>query len=235
MKVRYVIKFTKGEGIRFVSHLDLMRTIQRVIRRSGIDIEYSKGFNPHMALSLAQPLSVGVYSDGDYLDLVLNNEMNPNELIEALNKFTTPTIKFLWAKGFEQVHNVKRMPQTMALIDAARYIIKIDLDSEENVEKEVEELLAKPEWNTIKKTKKGEKEADIKPLVNEFKFWVKDGALVINALIATGSRENLSADLLSRYVKENVTNTNKDSFVDIKREEMYVLKGNDLVPIYKAI
>ena len=60
--MRYLIKFTKEENIKFIAHLDLMRTIQRIIRRSGLPVEYSKGFNPHMALSIAQPLSVGVYS-----------------------------------------------------------------------------------------------------------------------------------------------------------------------------
>ncbi|MGL5085822.1 MAG: TIGR03936 family radical SAM-associated protein, partial [Clostridium sp.] len=69
--MRYVIKYTKGAGIKFISHLDLMRTIQRIIRRTDIPMKYSKGFNPHMALSIAQPLSVGVYSDGEYMDIVL--------------------------------------------------------------------------------------------------------------------------------------------------------------------
>lgn len=72
MKVRYLIKFTKEADIKFVAHLDLMRTIQRIIRRSGLPIEYSKGFNPHMTLSIAQPLSVGVYSEGEYMDIVLS-------------------------------------------------------------------------------------------------------------------------------------------------------------------
>ena len=90
-------------------------------------------------------------------------------------------------------------------------------------------------WETLKKTKKGEKMADIKPLVKEMKYWVKDGELVINTLIATGSRENLSADLLSRYVSEKIDNINKDSFVSIKREEMYLLKNNKYVPLCKAL
>ncbi|MDZ5035507.1 TIGR03936 family radical SAM-associated protein, partial [Clostridium perfringens] len=68
--MRYVIKFTKESSVKFISHLDLMRTIQRVIRRADLPMEYSKGFNPHMALSIAQPLSVGVYSDAEYMDIV---------------------------------------------------------------------------------------------------------------------------------------------------------------------
>ncbi|MEG0297104.1 MAG: TIGR03936 family radical SAM-associated protein [Clostridium sp.] len=233
--MRYVIKFTKGEGIRFISHLDLMRTIQRVIRRSGIDIDYSKGFNPHMALALAQPLSVGVYSDGDYLDIVLRHEMDPTELVEALNNSAPPTIRFSWAKGFEQILNIKRLPQSMALIDASRFIIKFELDSEKGVTEKVEALLAQEEWNTIKKSKKGEKEANIKPLVHEYKYWVKDGYLIVNALIASGSREHLSPDLVARYTKEFVDNINAEAFVDIKREEMYLLKDDQFMPLCKAL
>ena len=55
-KVRYLIKYSKESEIKFIAHLDLMRTIQRIIKRSELPIEYSKGFNPHMAVSIAQPL-----------------------------------------------------------------------------------------------------------------------------------------------------------------------------------
>ena len=233
--MRYVIKFTKGEEIKFISHLDLMRTIQRIIKRSGLQVEYSKGFNPHMALSLAQPLSVGVYSDGEYLDLVLVEEMKCEDVINALNEAAPPTIKFLHANAVKIIENVKRLPQAMALLDGARYTIKVKLNSEENVEQEIQDVLKEAKWEIVKKSKKGEKLTDIKPLVKEFKFWIKDGELIINTLVATGSRENLSADLLVNYLKEKVENINKDSFVNIKREEMYILKNNKYVPVYKAI
>ena len=222
--MRYLIKFSKGEGIKFISHLDLMRTIQRIIRRSGVPIEYSKGFNPHMALSLAQPLSVGVYSDGEYMDIVLTEEMNVADLLARLNEAAPPTIRFFEATPIEIVENVKRVPQAMALLDAGRYIIKLKLVNEENVEEKMASLLNENAWETLKKSKKGEKMADIKPLVKELKYWVKDGELVINALIATGSRENLSADLLARFITSKIENVNTESFVSIKREEMYVLK-----------
>lgn len=233
--MRYLIKFSKGEGIKFISHLDLMRTIQRIIRRSGIPIEYSKGFNPHMALSLAQPLSVGVYSDGEYMDIILTEKIDTTTLLQRLNEAAPPTIRFFEATAIEIIENVKRVPQAMALLDAGRYIIKFKLKDENNVEEKMKALLNESTWETLKKSKKGEKLADIKPLVKELKYWVKDNELVINALIATGSRENLSADLLARYITSKVDNINEESFVNIKREEMYVLKNNKYVPLYKAL
>ena len=233
--MRYLIKFSKGEGIKFISHLDLMRTIQRIIRRSQVPIEYSKGFNPHMALSLAQPLSVGVYSDGEYMDIVLTEEMKVADLLARLNEAAPPTIRFFEATPIEIVENVKRVPQAMALLDAGRYIIKLKLVNEENVEEKMASLLNENAWETLKKSKKGEKMADIKPLVKELKYWVKDGELVINALIATGSRENLSADLLARFITSKIENVNTESFVSVKREEMYVLKDNKYVPLFKAL
>ena len=233
--MRYLIKFSKGEGIKFISHLDLMRTIQRIIRRSEVPIEYSKGFNPHMALSLAQPLSVGVYSDGEYMDIVLTEEMKVADLLARLNEAAPPTIRFFEATPIEIVENVKRVPQAMALLDAGRYIIKLKLVNEENVEEKMASLLNENAWETLKKSKKGEKMADIKPLVKELKYWVKDGELVINALIATGSRENLSADLLARFITSKIENVNTESFVSVKREEMYVLKDNKYVPLFKAL
>ena len=233
--MRYLIKFSKGEGIKFISHLDLMRTIQRIIRRSGVPIEYSKGFNPRMALSLAQPLSVGVYSDGEYMDIVLTEEMKVADLLARLNEAAPPTIRFFEATPIEIVENVKRVPQAMALLDAGRYIIKLKLVNEENVEEKMASLLNENAWETLKKSKKGEKMADIKPLVKELKYWVKDGELVTNALIATGSRENLSADLLAKFITSKIENVNTESFVNIKREEMYVLKNNKYVPLFKAL
>ena len=139
------------------------------------------------------------------------------------------------ATPIEIVENVKRVPQAMALLDAGRYIIKLKLVNEENVEEKMASLLNENAWETLKKSKKGEKMADIKPLVKELKYWVKDGELVINALIATGSRENLSADLLAKFITSKIENVNTESFVNIKREEMYVLKNNKYVPLFKAL
>ena len=234
--MRYLIKFTKEPNIKFISHLDVLRTIQRNIRRAHLPIEYSQGFNPHMATSIAQPLSVGVYSSGEYMDMVLTTEMNEEEIIKRLNETAPSGIKYISALAIPYVEGQKKVPQAMAMIDAARYIIKIKYNDVKNTENEINKLLEKSEWNCIKKSKKGEREVDIKTFIKEFSFWIKDEYLIINALISTGSREHLSADLLIRYIQENTTNADLEAFVDTKREEMYFYKKEDkLVPLYKCL
>ena len=232
--MRYLIKYTKESEIKFIAHLDLMRTIQKVVRRAQLPVKYSKGFNPHMALSIAQPLSVGVYSSGEYMDLILTEEVDEQEIIDRLNEKTASGIKFLTATRIVDVENQKKLPQAMALIDDCRYIIKVQYNDSANLEEELKTLLEEKEWNTIKKSKKGEREVDIKALVYDFKFWIKDNELVINTLIQSGSREHLSADLLVNYIKEKTTGANLDAFVDIKREEMYYLKGEKFEPLCKV-
>lgn len=233
--MRYLIKFTKEENIKFISHLDVLKTIQKNIRRAELPIEYSKGFNPHMSTSIAQPLSVGVYSCGEYMDMVLEREMDENEIIDRLNKTAPSGIKYISALAIPYVEGERKVPQAMAMIDAARYTIKVKYSNVSNLEKEMNELISKDEWNTIKKSKKGEREVNLKSLIKEFNFWIKDEVLVLNVLISTGSREHLSADLLVKYIQENTSNALVDSFVAIKREEMYFYKGDKLVPLYKCI
>ncbi len=233
--MRYLTKFTKEENIKFISHLDVLKTIQKNIRRAGLPIEYSQGFNPHMNTSIAQPLSVGVYSSGEYMDMVLTTEMDEKEIVDKLNATAPSGIKYISALAIPYKEGEKKVPQAMALIDAARYTIKVKYSDVSNLEKEINKLLEVKEWNIIKKSKKGEKEVNIRPLVKEFSFWIKDEALILNVVISTGSREHLSADLLVQYIQEKTSNALVDSFVNIKREEMYFYKKDKLVPLHKCI
>lgn len=233
--MRYLTKFTKEENIKFISHLDVLKTIQKNIRRAGLPIEYSQGFNPHMNTSIAQPLSVGVYSSGEYMDMVLTTEMDENKIVDKLNDTAPSGIRYISALEIPYKEGEKKVPQAMALIDAARYTIKIKYSDVSNLEEEINELLEVNEWNTVKKSKKGEREVNIRPLVKEFNFWIKDEFLILNVVISTGSREHLSADLLVSYIQEKTTNAILDSFVNTKREEMYFYKNNKLVPLYKCV
>lgn len=226
--VRYLIKYTKESEIKFLSHLDLMRTIQRVIRRAKLPIEYSKGFNPHMSISIAQPLSVGVYSTGEYLDAVFIEAFDENEILKTLNENTVGGVKFLSVTKVARKEGQKNQ-QAMATIDAAKYIIKFKLQDESALD--MDSLMNLSQWTILKKSKSGEKETDIKPLVKEIKYSIDNEMLTIEGLLSCGSRENLSASLLSEFIKTHVKGIKEDAFVDIKRVEMYAFKEKELLTL----
>ena len=228
--MRYLIKYTKDSEIKFVAHLDLMRTIQKVIKRSDLPIEYSKGFNPHMAVSIAQPLPVGVHSNGEYMDIVLSAELEEKYIMDKMNENTPRGIKILDVVKVIPIEG-KKKSQAMAIIDAAKYTIKLKCTEVQDVEKTLQSICSASEWNIIKKSKNGEKMINIKPLVHTFDYVIDDVVLCISVLISCGSRDNLSAGLLADYMKENIESINKETFIDITREEMYAYKNEKLVTL----
>ena len=228
--VRYLIKYTKDSEIKFIAHLDLMRTLHKIVKRSELPIEYSKGFNPHMAVSIAQPLSVGGHSRGEYMDVVLTEDLEEKSIMDKMNENTPRGIKILDVVKVIPVEG-KKQSQAMALIDAAKYTIKLRCTEIEEVKKILQSLCESDEWNIIKKSKSGEKMVNIKPLVHKFEYEVDSSVLSISALIACGSRQNLSAQLVADYMKENIESINKEAFVDIAREEMYAYKDDKLVTL----
>ncbi len=232
MTVRYLIKLSKESNIKFIGHLDFMRTIQKMIRRSGLPIEYSKGFNPHVNISLAQPLAVGVYSSGDYMDMILEEEVDESIIKEKLNAVAPMGIQVFEATKVKEVEN-KKVFKSMAAIDAAKYVIKIKYKNAELLNEDVKKLVDLHEWNTIKKSKSGQSEVDIKSMIKEFDYKISENKLIINTMVSCGSRANLSPELLAKYVQENTREVDMEAFVDIKREEMYAESVKKLIPLYK--
>lgn len=82
---RILFRFTKGEPVRFVGHLDLMRVFERAMRRSGFPIGYSQGFNPRPRMSFASALTLGATSEWELCQLDLARDVAPAEMEGALN------------------------------------------------------------------------------------------------------------------------------------------------------
>jgi radical SAM-linked protein len=156
------MRFVKTGSVKFIGHLDCMRFFQKAIRRAKLDVAYSLGYSPHQLMSFASPLGVGVTSSGEYIDVEFNSlpDMTMKELAEYLNGFMTDEIF---------VTQIEIMPDgfknSMSLLKAADYRI---VEKEygvfpEDYETKWEEFLAGEQILAIKKTKKSEKEVDIKP------------------------------------------------------------------------
>ena len=84
MKVR--IKFSKEGYLKFIGHLDTMRYFQKALRRAGLPVAYSEGFSPHIIMSFASPLGVGVTSSGEYFDVQFTEEVSTDEIERRLNE-----------------------------------------------------------------------------------------------------------------------------------------------------
>lgn len=200
-----------------------MRTIQRVIRRGRLPIEYSKGFNPHMSISIAQPLSVGMYSSGEYMDVILTETLKESYIKDIFNENSPDGIRCLNVVMVPHRENEKKIPQSMAVIDAARYIIDIKYENTDNLNDELVQLSRLKEWNIVKKSKSGEKDINIKSMVRDLKYKIAQDGIRINTVLATGSKENLSAELLAKFILDNTSMGCKDRFIDIQRIDMYAV------------
>src|SRR5660397_187267 len=84
--MKLIVKYKKVDRLKFISHLDTIRLLQRAIRRAEIKILYSQGYNPHPKFSFAMPLSLGLETYGDYIEIELEDSENPNTIKERLNK-----------------------------------------------------------------------------------------------------------------------------------------------------
>ena len=83
---RLRIRFSRGDEIKFISHLDIVRLWQRAFNRAGIEIAYSTGFTPHPRISLAAPLPLGVTSEAELMDIVIVKGVAPQFFVSALNQ-----------------------------------------------------------------------------------------------------------------------------------------------------
>ncbi len=91
------LKFAKTGRAVYISHLDLMRTMQRVFSRAGVPLKYSEGFNPHAKISIILPLTVGTASQCEYMDFALTDDRDLGSLPEALNAYMPEGIRALEA------------------------------------------------------------------------------------------------------------------------------------------
>ena len=75
---RLRIKFSRGQELKFISHLDMMRLWQRALHRAGISLAYSEGYTPHPRISLAAPLALGVTSEAELMDVYCTKWVSPH-------------------------------------------------------------------------------------------------------------------------------------------------------------
>jgi len=190
-----------------------MRFFQKAIKRAGLDIAYSEGYSPHQIMSFASPLGVGLTSDGEYLDVLLNSTTSSKDMIEKLNEQMVEGIKIL---------SIKELPEAtknaMSVVGAADYIVKFRAGFEKDIDiSKIYDFVKQESIVITKKSKKSEIETDIKPMIISAEVKSKDIFLRLKA----GSSQNLKPDLFMKAFCEYMSHELAEFSLEIHRIDLY--------------
>lgn len=176
--------------MKFIGHLDIMRYFQKAIRRAEIPIAFTSGYSPHMIMSFANPLGVGLTSDGEYFDIELTESIASKEAVRRLNEQMVDGMEIV---SFVQIPDDKKS-KGMSIVAGADYLSSVKNGSlPEDLAEKLEAFYAQNEICVVKKTKKSEKEVDIRPMI--YKLECRDGKIYMR--VAAGSVQNLKPELVT--------------------------------------
>jgi radical SAM-linked protein len=158
---RLRVTFSRGNELRYITHLDMMRFWERALRRAEVDIAYSEGFSPHPQISLAAPLSVGVTARAELMDVFLARQSSPTIFLDAIRPQLPPGLA---------ITNVEEidlgLPSIQSQLCGAAYEVRIseEIDSE-RLRADIEALLARDTlpWKHVRE--KDVKSYDLRPLI----------------------------------------------------------------------
>lgn len=188
MKVR--VKFRKYGIMKFIGHLDVMRYFQKAIRRAQIPIAFSGGYSPHMIMSFANPLGVGLTSDGEYFDIELREPISSQEAVNRLNEQMVEGMEVL---SFVEIPDDKKN-KGMSIVAGASYLASPQNGPlPDGWEEKLDEFYRQDSITVMKATKKSEKEVDIRPMIYELE--ARGSAIYMK--VAAGSAQNLKPELVT--------------------------------------
>lgn len=216
--MKMLVVFEKSPRIRHIGHLDLMRAMQRALRRSGLPVKFSQGFNPHLLLTFAAPLSVGMPGRREVMEIPLAHDVSEEEFLHALNAALPPELPCLSARIVDDKHAAP-----MASLYAAEYEIAIDPEGEELMNA-VDALMAKESVMALRKTKSGEKMTDIRPMIYELSAC---GENKLHCILALCEKATCKPELLLDALTQEAGLEQKPR-VTVTRLQLY---GEQMVPL----
>ena len=191
------IFFTKTGMTKYISHLDLMRCMSRAIKRAEIPLWYTEGFNPHLFMTFARPLSLGQESLCECVDVRLIEEMTFKEVKNRLDAALPPGITIV---------SVGKPVHKATEIAFADYEITLSPENPQELKKCILGHYEEPKILVMKKAKQGrrkiEKEVDLKPCIFSFKLEEQDTDLFLKLRLTAGYDNNINPSLLLSALEE---------------------------------
>ena len=192
------LKFRKTGSLQYISHLDLQRTFMRVIVRACIPAWYTKGFNPHAKLVFSTPLSVGTQSVCEYLDVRVDREMSCEEIMNRLNAELTDELYI--TDAYIPKNDFSQIAWSSYDIEIKTSGVGVEMANK------AKSLLTTSPLMMLKKSKSGEKEVDIIPMIKSVDAYYRaeNGTLVIKCLLTASSTLYLNPEMLVTALKNNI-------------------------------
>jgi radical SAM-linked protein len=190
----YRLRFVRKGNLRYLSHLDQIKLIRRIIRRTGLPVIYSEGFHPQMRVSFGPAISVGYESEAEYVDIELSREFDYKEVIESIISQSPEQFLPIEIKKIPSF-----LPSLEASVNLGKYSIYIpeDISSGGSINEKISKFLSTGEV-LVEKIKKDKKEIiNIRPLVREIKY---DGSNCIELTLEFGPKKNVKVEKIVAVV-----------------------------------
>ncbi len=200
---KIICKYSKMGYLKYISHLDVLRFIQRSVKRAGINAKYSEGFNPHMKTSFGYPLSLGTESIGEYFELELNENIDLELFAKKMNSVMPKEMQIIKADYSENSESL------MKRCEYSEYLINIESEKidENKLNEYFNEMLTEGVvFNRQKKNKKNKlitKEINTKEMINFLKAEkAKDNKLKVMAVFKTLETGSMKVEELIKLITE---------------------------------
>ena len=185
------LRFCKQGRLKYISHLDINRALSRAFRRADIPLWFTEGYNPHAYMSFSLPLSLGVESLCEYVDIRLIDEISNDEIKKRMNDVLPADLRIL------DVYDDFRDSSEIMYSD---YVFKISFTDCEKAAEKIKSVFELSEILAQKKGKQGRKkvlkDVDIKQYIDKYNISVRDNLVVINVRLMAGNEKNLNPTLL---------------------------------------
>ena len=210
------LRFSKTGRAIYISHLDLMHTMQRAFSRAGYALKYSEGFNPHPQISIALPLSVGAASRCEIMDFKLKEDPDLTELPRKLTSALPEGIEVL------EVYEPERKTAQLKWL-AVEGVMEYDEKSPAETADALSAFYARETVVITKKTKRGVGETDIRPGIREIAFAPGEKSVSVKAVISA-QEPTINPELLAEALRQLAPEFAPD-FARFTRIETYDADG----------
>lgn len=205
--------FIKEEQASYISHLDLMRTFQRVFPRGGLELKHSQGFHPHPLISIVLPLPVGQSSDCELLDFEVEQDADGSGIADMLNTGLPAGLRV------RECYRVERPARDLAFL-RARLELDYDRGVPEGAPERLRELFSRDEVLVEKRTKHKElAQINVVPLIHGMEWTQGDNLITAEAVVAA-QNPGLNPALLANAVSAQLPELAPD-FARVRRLELY--------------